>query len=74
MPDKPGRHRFVGHTRLLYNLSKEQAALYQQSVNELVRQLEIVDDGMKRRGLVLTYLMRFKQICNHSDQYNFTSL
>ncbi len=49
-------------------LSKEQAALYQQSVNELARQLEIVDDGMKRRGLVLTYLMRFKQICNHPDQ------
>ena len=49
-------------------LSKEQAALYQQSVQELERQLNIVDDGMKRRGLVLTYLMRFKQICNHPSQ------
>ncbi len=25
-------------------------------------------DGIKRRGLVLSYLMRFKQICNHPSQ------
>ena len=25
-------------------------------------------DGMKRRGLVLAYLMRFKQLCNHPSQ------
>ena len=24
--------------------------------------------GMKRRGLVLAYIMRFKQICNHPSQ------
>lgn len=49
-------------------LSKEQAALYQQSVHELEHQLKVIDDGIKRRGLVLTYLMRFKQICNHPNQ------
>ena len=26
-------------------------------------------EGMKRRGLVLSYLMRFKQICNHPSQF-----
>ena len=25
-------------------------------------------EGMKRRGLVLAYLMRFKQLCNHPSQ------
>jgi len=30
---------------------------------------ETAGDGIKRRGLVLSYLMRFKQICNHPDQY-----
>lgn len=26
-------------------------------------------DGIQRKGLVLSYLMRFKQICNHPDQF-----
>jgi len=49
-------------------LTKRQATLYQKSVNELGRLLQSVD-GMKRRGLVLTYILRFKQICNHPSQY-----
>jgi len=49
-------------------LSKAQAALYQQAVRELAKLLESVD-GMKRRGLVLSYLMRFKQLCNHPSQW-----
>jgi len=48
-------------------LSKTQAALYQQAVTELAKALEDLH-GMKRRGLVLAYLMRFKQICNHPSQ------
>jgi superfamily II DNA or RNA helicase len=48
-------------------LSRKQAALYQQAVDELGQQLEQVD-GMKRRGLVLAFLMRLKQICNHPSQ------
>jgi non-specific serine/threonine protein kinase len=48
-------------------LSKKQAALYSRSVNELREALAGLD-GMKRRGLVLSYLMRFKQICNHPSQ------
>jgi superfamily II DNA or RNA helicase len=50
------------------SLSRKQAALYQQAVDELSQQLEQVD-GMKRRGLVLAFLMRLKQICNHPSQW-----
>jgi superfamily II DNA or RNA helicase len=46
------------------NLSREQAALYEQSVRDLARALED-SDGMKRRGLVLAQLMKLKQLCNH---------
>jgi superfamily II DNA or RNA helicase len=50
------------------SLTKAQAALYQQSVEELADRIEKVD-GIQRRGLVLSYLMRFKQICNHPSQW-----
>jgi non-specific serine/threonine protein kinase len=49
-------------------LSRKQAALYQQAVEDLARQLEEVE-GMQRRGIVLAFLMRFKQICNHPSQW-----
>ncbi len=49
-------------------LSRKQAALYQQAVKELRLQLDAVE-GMKRKGLVLAFLMRFKQICNHPSQW-----
>ncbi len=45
-------------------LSRSQAALYQQAVKDLAEQLED-SSGIQRRGLVLSFLMRFKQICNH---------
>ena len=53
-------------------LSKNQAAIYAQSVKQLEKELrELKEDknNMKRRGLVLAYLMRFKQICNHPAQW-----
>jgi non-specific serine/threonine protein kinase len=46
-------------------LSGAQAALYQQTVGELERALAGRAQGIERRGVVLAYLMRFKQICNH---------
>ena len=49
-------------------LSRKQAALYQQAVNELAEQLEDAE-GIQRKGLVLAFLMRFKQICNHPSQW-----
>ncbi|MDH3288203.1 MAG: DEAD/DEAH box helicase [Betaproteobacteria bacterium] len=49
-------------------LSRKQAALYQQAVDELARKIREAD-GIQRRGLVLSFLMRFKQICNHPSQW-----
>jgi non-specific serine/threonine protein kinase len=48
-------------------LSKAQAAQYQQAVTQLAKAIANTD-GIKRRGLVLSYLLRFKQICNHPSQ------
>ncbi len=50
------------------HLSATQAALYQRAVQELQAALENAD-GMARKGVVLAYLMRFKQICNHPSQW-----
>ena len=49
-------------------LSRKQAALYQQAVGDLASQIEDVD-GIQRRGIVLAFLMRLKQICNHPSQW-----
>jgi SNF2 family DNA or RNA helicase len=49
-------------------LSRKQAALYEQSVKELAKQLREAE-GIQRKGLVLSFLMRFKQICNHPSQW-----
>jgi superfamily II DNA or RNA helicase len=50
------------------HLSRKQAALYQQAVRELAEGLADAD-GMRRRGIVLAFLLRFKQICNHPSQW-----
>ena len=49
-------------------LSRKQAALYKQAVEELAEALDEAE-GIRRRGLVLSFLMRFKQICNHPSQW-----
>ena len=50
-------------------LAKKQAMLYDRSISELSEKLETITDGIQRRGLVLAFLMRFKQICNHPSQW-----
>ena len=50
------------------HLSTMQAALYQQAVKQLAHSLEDAE-GIGRKGLVLSFLMRFKQICNHPSQW-----
>lgn len=50
-------------------LSKKQFALYDEFVNELKGQLKMAKEGIERKGLVLTSLLKLKQICNHPDQY-----
>ncbi len=51
------------------SLSRTQAALYQQSVQELKKALDEGVEGVARKGLVLAFLTRFKQICNHPSQW-----
>jgi SNF2 family DNA or RNA helicase len=50
-------------------LTKAQAALYAQTVAALERDLKEKTDDIARRGKVLAYLLRFKQICNHPSQW-----
>ncbi len=51
-------------------LSKRQAALYQRAVEDLVETLSTSKaTGIQRQGLILSSLLKFKQICNHPDQY-----
>lgn len=50
------------------NLAPRQAALYQRAVTDLQAQLAGTE-GIARKGVVLSFLMRFKQICNHPSQW-----
>ena len=50
------------------SLSKKQIILYKEMVRELKETIEQAE-GIKRKGLVLSSLMKFKQLCNHPDQY-----
>lgn len=49
-------------------LTKEQASLYQAVVNEMANKVENAK-GIERKGLVLSTLLRLKQVCNHPAQY-----
>ncbi len=60
LPDKTEMKVFCG-------LAKQQAVLYSRLVEELSLALKTVD-GIKRRGLVLSFILKFKQICNHPSQ------
>ncbi len=50
-------------------LTKKQVVLYNKIVNDLKAKLESTDEGIERKGLVLSSLMKLKQICNHPDQF-----
>ncbi len=54
--------------KALCGLSRRQAALYGQAVEDLARSLE-GSAGIQRRGIVLAMLMRLKQVCNHPSQW-----
>jgi non-specific serine/threonine protein kinase len=53
---------------VICSLTPQQAALYARTVGSLEEELQRAQEGIQRRGLVLSYLMRFKQICNHPSQ------
>jgi non-specific serine/threonine protein kinase len=61
LPDKTELKAFC-------NLTPTQAALYQRAVTDLAAELGSAE-GIARKGVVLSFLMRFKQICNHPSQW-----
>ncbi len=60
LPDLPDKIEQIAYAQL----TKEQAVLYQQVVDQLLVDAKETE-GMQRRGRVLAALTRLKQICNH---------
>ncbi len=61
LPDKLEMNEYAA-------LSRKQIVLYQKLVAKIEEKLEDAE-GIERKGLVLSSIMKFKQICNHPDQY-----
>ncbi|MFM2302704.1 MAG: hypothetical protein RLZZ135_107 [Cyanobacteriota bacterium] len=61
LPDKVEHKQYC-------NLTKEQASLYEAVVKDVIKQLEDAE-GIQRKGLILSTLMKLKQICNHPRQF-----
>lgn len=61
LPEKQEMNVFCG-------LSAEQAKIYQQLVEESLAKIE-ESTGIQRRGLILTLLVKLKQICNHPSHF-----
>ncbi len=49
-------------------LSHKQVLLYKKLTDE-IKETIAQTDGIQRKGLILASLMKFKQLCNHPDQY-----
>jgi hypothetical protein len=62
LPDKTELQVYCGLTR-------GQAALYARAVDALASEVQSLE-GIRRRGVILAYLTRFKQICNHPSHYS----
>jgi len=54
--------------KVFCNLTPEQATLYEAVVQDSLAQIE-ESEGIQRKGLVLSTLMKLKQICNHPAQF-----
>lgn len=61
LPEKQEMTVFCG-------LSSEQAALYQQAVENSLAEIDSAE-GLQRRGMILALLVKLKQICNHPGQF-----
>lgn len=55
-------------TKVFCHLTKEQATLYGAIVRDMMQRVE-TSEGIERRGLVLSALLRLKQVCNHPAQF-----
>ena len=49
-------------------LSKKQILLYENMIEEIKESIAETE-GIRRKGIILSSLMKFKQLCNHPDQY-----
>jgi SNF2 family DNA or RNA helicase len=54
--------------KMYCTLTPEQASLYEAVVKDVTEQLNDAE-GIKRKGLILSTLLRLKQICNHPMQF-----
>jgi SNF2 family DNA or RNA helicase len=54
--------------KLFCNLTQEQASLYEAVLKDVEQKLQSTE-GIERKGLILSTLMRLKQICNHPRQF-----
>jgi SNF2 family DNA or RNA helicase len=61
LPDKVENKQFC-------HLCKEQASLYEAVVRDVEQRLAMAE-GIGRQGLMLSALMRLKQVCNHPAQF-----
>jgi hypothetical protein len=53
--------------KVFSDLSPKQVVLYKNSVRDLENRIDNTS-GIQRKGLILSSIMRFKQLCNHPDQ------
>ena len=54
--------------KVFCNLTQEQASLYEAVVQEMLAKIE-ESEGIERKGLVLSTLLKLKQVCNHPTQF-----
>ena len=54
--------------KMYCTLSPEQASLYEAVVKDVTEQLNEAE-GIQRKGLILSTLLKLKQICNHPAQF-----
>ena len=54
--------------KMYCTLTPEQASLYEAVVKDVTEQLNEAE-GIQRKGLILSTLLRLKQICNHPAQF-----
>ncbi|NWJ47578.1 MAG: DEAD/DEAH box helicase [Chloroflexi bacterium] len=55
--------------KVFCNLTREQATLYEAVVKDMLEQIEQAEEGIQRKGLVLSTLMKLKQVCNHPAHF-----
>ena len=62
LPEKVESNRYC-------QLSKEQASLYQSTVDTIMEELNSAEEGIERKGVIFKLLNALKQICNAPSQY-----